>query len=89
MDLNGFVPHYRHMFAPYCPRHQSRILLGYESVLHVEQTPAGPKVHLRCHCGALLMHDTAPGSAPQTGMPETPAPVNVVARALLPVAGSR
>jgi hypothetical protein len=47
------------MFAPYCPRHQSRVLLGYESVIGVEQTALGPKVLLRCHCGELLTHDSA------------------------------
>jgi len=47
------------MFAPYCTTHGSRILLGYESVVDIEQTPFGPKVLLRCHCGALLAHDSA------------------------------
>jgi hypothetical protein len=65
MDLNGLVDQYRNMFAPYCPRDGSRVLLGYESVVDVEQTKFGPKVLLRCHCGELLAHDapgpTAPG----------------------------
>ena len=47
------------MFAPYCPRHESRVLLGFESVIDVEQTPFGPKVLLRCSCGELLTHDSA------------------------------
>ena len=48
------------MFAPYCPRHGYRLLLGYESVVGVEQTPCGSTVLLRCHCGELLTHDTKP-----------------------------
>jgi hypothetical protein len=47
------------MFAPYCPRHGSRVLLGFESVIDVEQTAFGPKVLLRCSCGELLAHDSA------------------------------
>jgi hypothetical protein len=46
------------MFAPYCPSHGSRVLLGYESVVSVEQTPCGPRVLLRCYCGDLLTHDS-------------------------------
>jgi len=57
MDLNGFVRHDGLMFAPYCTRHQSRVLLGYESVVDIEPTPLGLKVMLRCHCGELLTHD--------------------------------
>jgi hypothetical protein len=60
MDLNGFVSHHGSMFAPYCPRHGSRVLLGYESVVGIEQTPHGPKVLVRCHCGELLVHDESP-----------------------------
>ena len=55
MDLNGVVPQTRHMFAPYCPRDESRILLGYESVIDIEQTPVGPRVLLRCHCGEVVV----------------------------------
>jgi hypothetical protein len=57
MDLHGFVSHDGYMFAPYCTRENSRILLGYESVVDVEQTVFGPKVLLRCYCGDLLVHD--------------------------------
>ena len=57
MDLNGFVSHDGPMFAPYCPSHESRVLLGYESVVDIESTPLGLKVVLRCHCGELLVHD--------------------------------
>ena len=63
MDLNGFVLHDGVMFAPYCPRHQSRVLLGYESVVAIEPTPLGLKVMLRCHCGELLTHDAAADDA--------------------------
>ncbi len=59
MDLNDPAADDRNMFAPYCPSHGARVLLGYESVLDVEQTPIGPKVLLRCHCGELLVHDNA------------------------------
>ena len=60
MDLNGFVSHHGLMFAPYCPRHESRVLLGYESVVGIEQTARGPKILIRCHCGELLVHDESP-----------------------------
>jgi len=60
MDLHDFSPHDEDMFAPYCPNDQSRVLLGYESVLRVEQTPSGPRVILRCDCGELVSHDSRP-----------------------------
>ena len=63
MDLNGFVRHDGLMFAPYCPRHESRVLLGYESVVDIESTPLGLKVKLRCHCGELVTHDAATSDA--------------------------
>jgi hypothetical protein len=63
MDLHGFVSQDGHMFAPYCTRHQSRILLGFESVVGIEQTPFGPKVLLRCYCGDVLVHDMGPADA--------------------------
>jgi hypothetical protein len=49
-----------YMFAPYCARHRSRVLLGYESVINIENGPLGPTILLRCHCGDLLTHDAAP-----------------------------
>ncbi|MGH8889375.1 MAG: hypothetical protein ACRDV3_06385 [Acidothermaceae bacterium] len=70
MDLHDFAPHYRIMFAPYCPRHQSRILLGYESVVAIEHTPSGPKVLLVCHCGELVTH-TATEPAADAGSDES------------------
>jgi len=72
MDLNGFAPHDGDMFAPYCPRHRSRVLLGYESVVDVEQTPFGPKVMLRCHCGELVSHDAAEPQAASAEAAATP-----------------
>ena len=72
MDLNGFDPHDEDMFAPYCPRHRSRVLLGYESVVDVEQTPFGPKVMLRCHCGELVSHDAAEPQAASAEAAATP-----------------
>jgi hypothetical protein len=62
MDLHDFVSQDGHMFAPYCTRHQSRILLGFESVVGIEQTGHGPKVLLRCYCGDVLVHDMGPSS---------------------------
>lgn len=62
MDLNGFIRHDRNMFAPYCPRHDAHVLLGYESVVAVEPTPSGPKILLHCHCGELLAHDAEPAA---------------------------
>jgi hypothetical protein len=65
MDLNGFVRDDGLMFAPYCPRHESRVLLGYESVVDIESTPAGLKVKLRCHCGEFLTHEPAVSEVPR------------------------
>jgi hypothetical protein len=67
MDLHGFVSHDRRMFAPYCTREKSRMLLGYESVVGVEQTVFGPKVLLRCYCGDLLVQDMASGGRGDAG----------------------
>lgn len=47
-----------YMFTPYCPTHESTVLLGYESVVGIEQTVFGVKVLLRCYCDELLVHDT-------------------------------
>ncbi|HEX7104889.1 MAG TPA: hypothetical protein VF218_02905 [Acidothermaceae bacterium] len=52
------------MFAPYCARHGAHVLLGYESVIAVEQSPSGPKVLLLCHCGELLAHDAQRAAQP-------------------------
>ena len=74
------------MFAPYCPRHEARVLLGYESVVAIEPTPNGPKILLHCHCGELLAHDAEPAAqaaAVQTRVPAPVARVNVGGRACL------
>jgi hypothetical protein len=63
MDLTLLPSDHGYMFAPYCPQDRSLVLLGYESVVDVEQTPFGTKVLLRCHCGELLAHDSAPGAS--------------------------
>jgi len=60
MDLNGFVIQTGPMFTPYCVTHGSRVLLGYESVVGIEQTPYGPKVTLQCYCGDLVVQDAIP-----------------------------
>jgi hypothetical protein len=69
MDLTLLPSDHGYMFAPYCSHDRSRVLLGFESVVDVEQTPFGTKVLLRCHCGELLAHDSTPGasSATRTG----------------------
>jgi hypothetical protein len=64
MDLNDFARHDQPMFAPYCARHGAHVLLGYESVIAVEQSPSGPKVLLLCHCGELLAHDAQRAAQP-------------------------
>jgi hypothetical protein len=58
MDLNVFVTQTGRMFTPYCDTHGSRVLLGYESVVSIEQTPSGPKVTLQCYCGDLVVQDS-------------------------------
>jgi hypothetical protein len=49
------------MFTPYCPTHESTVLLGYESVVGIESTVFGVKVLLRCYCGELLVNDSVNG----------------------------
>ncbi len=64
MDLNGFVTQNGHMFTPYCFTHGARVLLGYESVVGIQQTPFGPKITLECYCGELVVQDSiAPAPA--------------------------
>jgi len=40
------------MFDIYCPRHQSRVLLGSRSIESIVNTSAGIEVRWRCRCGA-------------------------------------
>jgi hypothetical protein len=67
MDLHGFVTQNGRMFTPYCVTHGSRVLLGYESVVGIEQTPVGPKVTLRCYCGELVVQDSIAHARALTG----------------------
>ena len=39
------------MFDVFCPRHQSRVLLGARSIEGLAHTEAGIELHFRCHCG--------------------------------------
>jgi hypothetical protein len=40
------------MFTVYCPRHQSRVLLGSRSIKSLVNTPEGVFLHWHCRCGA-------------------------------------
>jgi hypothetical protein len=40
------------MFDIYCPRHQSRVLLGNRSIESIVNTANGIELHWRCRCGA-------------------------------------
>jgi hypothetical protein len=62
------------MFDIYCPRHQSRVLLGPRAVEALENTDDGVVIHWRCRCGETgtevhgprsATHDT-PASAART-----------------------
>jgi hypothetical protein len=39
------------MFAPYCERHESRILLPTTAIKALESTDGGIVVHFECSCG--------------------------------------
>lgn len=39
------------MFAPHCPRHGRRVLLGDDDILSVTNGPEGIAVDWRCFCG--------------------------------------
>lgn len=39
------------MFAPYCPRHDSRILLFTENIDAIEKGEAGLTIRFHCTCG--------------------------------------
>lgn len=39
------------MFAPYCPRHHSRVLLFAENIESLNRSESGFEVHFRCTCG--------------------------------------
>jgi hypothetical protein len=48
------------MFAPYCERHGSRILLTTESITALVSTDHGIVVHFVCSCGASGVWSPAP-----------------------------
>jgi hypothetical protein len=39
------------MFAPHCPRHGRRVLLGYDDITAVATTSDGVTVDWTCFCG--------------------------------------
>ena len=39
------------MFAPFCPQHDSRVLLSLHDITGLRSTPLGIEVAFRCHCG--------------------------------------
>jgi hypothetical protein len=39
------------MFDVYCPRHQTRVLLGSRSIERLANTADGVVLHWRCRCG--------------------------------------
>ena len=41
------------MFAVYCPRHRSQVLLGHSSIQSVVNTRDGVVMHWECYCGAV------------------------------------
>ena len=51
MRPGGSGAHAAPMFDVFCPRHQSRVLLGARSIELLAHTDAGIELHFRCHCG--------------------------------------
>jgi hypothetical protein len=52
------------MFAVWCPRHESRVLLFPASILALETTSRGIRIRYRCTCGHEgLSPPAAPGRA--------------------------
>ena len=39
------------MFTVHCPHHAATVLLGTSHIEAIDNSPAGPVVHWRCHCG--------------------------------------
>lgn len=39
------------MYAPYCPRHGSRVLLSWPRLRWLENTPEGIELTFECYCG--------------------------------------
>jgi hypothetical protein len=50
MANRGSMPHDEPMFAPYCPRHRSHVLLSTDDMT-IRNTPQGPIVSWTCSCG--------------------------------------
>ena len=55
------------MFFAHCPTYDTTVMLSMSSLVELRNTPAGPEVVLRCHCGqhltALSLHDREPVAA--------------------------
>lgn len=39
------------MFAPFCPTHDSTVLMTRRNVVGFANSPDGPVIHWRCNCG--------------------------------------
>ena len=54
------------MFAPHCPRCETRVLLGTRRVVGAEVTPGGGRaVVLRCWCGELVVDPLSDPAVPE------------------------
>jgi hypothetical protein len=51
------------MFAVYCPRHASRVLLFTEHITEIVNRPDGIDLRWRCPCGAAGTEHYAPPPA--------------------------
>ncbi len=49
------------MFAPYCPKHRSRVLLNVDDIVDLRREEAGLLVHFRCSCGYVGRWDPTQG----------------------------
>lgn len=54
------------MFAPYCPRHGSHVLLSTDD-LTIRNTTAGIEVVWRCSCGHVGRRLTGAAARPASG----------------------
>jgi len=59
------------MFAVFCERHGSKVLLGSGDVIAMTNGPAGPQLHWECFCGqtGVLASCSSLQSAPQAIRP--------------------
>jgi hypothetical protein len=62
------------MFAVYCPRDRSRVLLDLSRVVALRNTPDGPVLDWECWCGARGQYHvrSARGVPVTTGSPTEP-----------------